>query len=142
MTRPSQGLVAHLTLDDAAAAIAFYERAFAAKTVTLIPAEDGKRLMHAEISINGARLYLMDDFPEFREATAESVVPPKVSGATAVTLHLEVEDCDAAVERAEAAGARVTLRPHDAFWGDRYARLIDPFGHSWSLAHTLPQGTG
>jgi PhnB protein len=137
MTMPSQGVIAHLSLDDAAAAIAFYEKAFGAKEVMRVSAEDGRRLMHAEITINGARVFLMDDFPEYRDAAKENVVPPRMSGATSVTLHLSVEDCDAAVERAEAAGARVTMAPHDAFWGDRYARLIDPFGHFWSLAHTI-----
>jgi PhnB protein len=70
------------------------------------------------------------------------VLPPSTAGATSVTLHLEVADCDAAVERAAAAGAQDTMAPMDAFWGARYAQIIDPFGHSWSFAHPLPKANG
>jgi PhnB protein len=57
-------------------------------------------------------------------------------------MHLDVPDCDAAVERAAAAGATVVMAPNDAFWGDRYAVIVDPFGHSWSFAHPLPGSRG
>jgi PhnB protein len=48
-----------------------------------------------------------------------------------------VPDADAAIARAEAAGATVTMAAHDAFWGDRYGQVKDPFGHNWSIAHPL-----
>jgi uncharacterized glyoxalase superfamily protein PhnB len=59
---------------------------------------------------------------------------PQQVGATTVTIHLFVDDVDAAIQRAAAAGAKVTLPPTDMFWGDRYGRILDPFGHSWSIA--------
>jgi len=135
-----QKLVPHLVVDGAAAALDFYRRAFGAEEVMRVPAEDGKRLMHAAMVVHGCNVYLCDHFPEFcSDARGENkVAPPPVIGGTAVTLHLDVPDCDEAVARAEAAGAVVTMPPEDAFWGDRYARIRDPFGHSWSLAHPLP----
>ncbi len=138
MERPGP-VTPHLVVSDAKAALAFYAQAFGAEEITRIPHEDG-RLLHAAMRVNGAMVMLMDDFPEYREGTGETVAPPTTTGATSVTIHLDVADCDAAAARAEAAGARVTMAPHDAFWGDRYARVIDPFGHSWSLAHPLAQG--
>ncbi|APF37073.1 VOC family protein [Chelatococcus daeguensis] len=135
-----QKLVPHLVVDGAAAAIDFYRRAFGAEEVMRMPAEDGRRLMHAELLVHGTKLYLCDHFPEFcTEASGEKkVAPPPVIGGTAVTLHLDVPDCDEAVAKAQAAGATVTMPPEDAFWGDRYARIRDPFGHAWSMAHRLP----
>ena len=62
---------------------------------------------------------------------------PPALGGTPVTLHLNVPNADAAIERAAAAGATVTMPAHDAFWGDRYGQVSDPFGHSWSIAHPL-----
>jgi PhnB protein len=105
-----------------------------------MPAQDGKRLMHSEIQVNGARLFVMDDFPEHRgeSGMVDAVFPPDQIKGTSVTMHLEVENCDAAVKRAADAGATVTMAPWDAFWGARYGRIIDPFGHSWSFAHPLP----
>lgn len=139
MTEPTQGVIAHLVVDDAGAAIEFYKKALGATEAMRVPADDGKRLLHAELEVNGARLYVRDDFPEFRDSCGMNrVQPPKTLGATSVTLHLYVENCDQAVQCAEAAGAIVTMPPEDAFWGARYAQVVDPFGHAWSFAHPLP----
>jgi PhnB protein len=74
---------------------------------------------------------LCDDFPEMRGGAARD---PKALGGSAVTLHLALPDVDAVFERAVAAGASVTMPLADQFWGDRYGKLRDPFGHEWSLA--------
>jgi uncharacterized glyoxalase superfamily protein PhnB len=87
--------------------------------------------MHAEIKIGGRPVFLVDDFPEYCEGKASS---PQALGGTPVTIHRFVEDCDAAIERAVKAGATVQMPAADMFWGDRYGVVIDPFGHSWSLA--------
>lgn len=138
MQERGSGMVPHLVVNDAAAAIDFYGRAFGAQEVMRIPAEDGKRLMHAALLINGAPLYLRDDFPEYCQPDGPGQeIPPTRSGSTSLTLHLDVPDCDSAVDKAAAAGATVIMPPWDAFWGDRYAKLADPFGHVWSLAHPL-----
>ena len=133
-----QGVVPHLVVEGAADAIEFYKTAFGATEVMRMPAEDGKRLMHAAIIVNGSQIYLMDDFPEFREqCSGGRIVAPKTAGASTFVLHLNVPDCDAAVQRAIDAGAVVMMPPMDAFWGDRYGQVLDPFGHAWSFAHPL-----
>lgn len=119
----------HLTVADAAAAIAFYKQAFGATELGRMPAPDGKRLMHAMIRMGDSIMMLNDEFPEWGGKGG----PLKIGG-TAVTLHLYVDDCDRVYERAIAAGATPVMPPDDMFWGDRYARLTDPFGHSWSVA--------
>ncbi len=140
MADPVQVVTPHLVVNDANAAIEFYKKALGASEVMRMPAQDGKRLMHSEIHVGGGRIFVMDDFPEHRSAhgMVDAVFPPDQIKGTSVTMHLEVENCDAAVKRAADAGATVTMAPWDAFWGARYARIMDPFGHSWSFAHPLP----
>jgi len=126
---PTTGLTPHLTISDgrAAEAIDFYTRAFGATERLRMPADDGKRLMHAHLTINGASLMLNDDFPEYRGGQAE--------GAPAgLTLHLQVDDADRWFERAKQAGATEIMALQDMFWGDRYGQIKDPFGYRWSIA--------
>ena len=127
-TTPS--LTPHIVCDGAADAIEFYTRAFGAEELMRIPGPDG-RIMHAAVAINGAMLMLVDEMKEM------GALGPKALGGTPVTLHLNVADADAAIERAAAAGATVTMPAADMFWGDRYGQVTDPWGHSWSIAHPL-----
>jgi PhnB protein len=122
-----EGSIPYLSCHDAAGAIAFYERAFGADEVMRIGAPGGK-IGHAEIAIGRARVMLADEHPEmgFRS--------PKTIGGSPVIIHIYVEDVDALVARASAAGATVTRPPTDEFYGDRIAQLTDPYGHSWSFA--------
>lgn len=120
----------HLTCRDAAAAIDFYQRAFGAEECSRLAAPDG-RVMHAQIRIGGAFVMLVDEYPEL------GCLSPLGLGGSPVTIHLYVEDADAAFARAVAAGATVTLPLADQFWGDRYGRVSDPFGHHWSIATHL-----
>jgi len=139
MADPVQAVTPHLVVNGADAAIEFYKKALGATEVLRMPTKDGKRLMHAELHLNGMRFFLNDDFPEHRcTYAADAVFPPPNLKGTSFTMHLEVENCDAAVKRAADAGATVTMPPWDAFWGARYGRVLDPFGHSWSFAHPLP----
>jgi PhnB protein len=134
MAERSHGVIPHLIVEDAASALKFYKKGLGATETMRMPADDGKRILHAEIEVNGARVFVMDDFPEHSKGKRST--PAALSG-TPVMLHLEVRNCDAAVKRAVAAGAKVTLPPMDAFWGARYGQVVDPFGHSWSFAHPL-----
>lgn len=122
------GVVPCLTIDGAKAAIDFYKKAFGAEEVSRADAEDGKRLMHAHLKINGGDVMMWDLFPEFG-MTEE---PPH-----GVTDHLEVDDADKWWARAVEAGAIVTMPIADAFWGSRYGQLKDPFGHSWAIGSPL-----
>jgi len=117
----------HIVCTGAAKAIDFYKAAFNAVETGRMPGPDG-RLMHAAVKIGDSTLMLVD---EMLEHGAKS---PKSLGGSAVTLHLYVDDVDAAFARAVAAGAKVTMPLADQFWGDRYGQLEDPFGHKWSIA--------
>ena len=123
-------LTPHLVCAGAADAIDFYKAAFGAEELIRMPGENGK-LMHAAIAIDGAMVMLVDENKDW------GLLSPLALGGTPVTLHLNVPDADAAIARAEAAGAAITMAAHDAFWGDRYGQVKDPFGHSWSIAHPL-----
>jgi uncharacterized glyoxalase superfamily protein PhnB len=120
-------LTPHLVCAGAAEAIEFYKRAFGAVEMGRLPGDDGK-LMHAMVKIGDSMLMLVDEHPDFGMLGAKSLK------GSPVTIHLYVEDVDATVKQAEAAGARVTMPVADMFWGDRYGRLEDPFGHQWSVA--------
>ena len=124
---PSGGVTAHLTIRDnrAAEAVSFYKKAFGAEEA-MAPhmADDGKRIMHAHLLVNGGHLMLNDDFPEYGGAAA---------APGGVTLHLQVEDADAMWDRALEAGATERMPLADQFWGDRYGQLTDPFGFTWSI---------
>jgi PhnB protein len=124
---PAGGVTAHLTIPGGRGqeAVAFYERAFGAKEEMRHLADDGQRLMHAHLTVNGGSLMLNDDFPEYRDGDAQ---PP-----AGMTLHLHVPDADAAWDKAVAAGATVKFPLENQFWGDRYGQLEDPFGFTWSI---------
>jgi PhnB protein len=141
MTQPippgRSGIIPHLVLNDAAAGIDFYKKAFGAVELFRLASPDG-RLMHAEMKLGDSIFMLADDFPEYCEGASRSA---KTLGGTPVGLHRYVEDCDAAVKQATDAGATMLMPPQDMFWGDRYAVVIDPFGHQWSLATHIADPT-
>lgn len=123
----------YLVVRDAKAAIAFYEKAFGAVKLYRLDAPDG-RVLHATLGINGASVFLCDDFPEYCGGAKGT---PEALGGSPVSIHLHVTDADAVFERAVAAGAAVTMPLADQFWGDRFGKLRDPFGHQWSIGATL-----
>lgn len=117
----------YITLNDAARAIEFYKRAFGAQEVMRMEAPGGK-IGHAEIKIGDSMIMLADEFPG-----GGCKAPQSLGGTTAGVL-LYVENADAIFNQAVSAGAQVEQPLDDMFWGDRYGRLRDPFGHSWSVA--------
>ena len=128
---PTGGLTPHIAIADkrASEAIEFYKQAFGAVEQVRMPAEDGVRLMHAHLLVNGSSLMMHDDFPEY---SGQAMAAP-----SGVTLHLQVDDADRWYDRAIAAGATSVMAPDNMFWGDRYAQVKDPFGHLWSIGHPL-----
>jgi PhnB protein len=117
----------YLVVRGAAKAIDFYTQAFGAKELYRMPGPDGK-ISHAEIQIGDSILMLGDENLEWGAQSPETL------GGSACHVLLYVESADAVVERAVAAGAQVTMPLQDMFWGDRYGKLKDPFGHEWSVA--------
>lgn len=120
-------LTPHLMCDNAAQAIDFYVRAFNAVEMARLPGPNGK-IMHASVRIGDSTLMLADAFAECGSAS------PKGLQDSPVYLHLYVEDVDATMAQAAAAGATITMPAADMFWGDRYGQLTDPGGHRWSVA--------
>jgi PhnB protein len=119
----------YLCAKDAAAAIAFYQEAFGATETSRM--SDGGKVAHAELAINGASIFLSDEYPEI------DVLSPQSLGGSPVTLHLTVPDVDAMVERAVAAGAQLLRPVADQFHGHRNGKLKDPFGHIWMISTPL-----
>ena len=118
----------HIVVKGASRAIDFYRASFGATEVFRLRDPGSDRIGHAELEIQGCRLLLADEYPDF------GALSPVTIGGSPVTLHLYVEDVDAVVERAVKAGATL-LRPlKDEFYGDRTAMLADPFGHRWQVA--------
>jgi PhnB protein len=126
-------VIPHLVVDDAAAAIDFYVKAFGATELGRVPGPDGK-LIHAALTINGSTVMLNDDFPEFNDGKSTT---PTALGGTPVTIHLTVTDVEAKFAQAVDAGAEVVMPLEDQFWGDRYGMVRDPFGHQWSLGQPV-----
>ncbi len=116
----------YMTVRDAARAIEFYKQAFGAVEKGVMKGPDGK-VMHAELRIGDSVVMLADEFPQFGSLSPQS-------GGSGTGLHIYVEDADSAFDRAVKAGATVEMPISDMFWGDRYGKLVDPFGHKWSIA--------
>jgi PhnB protein len=117
----------YLSVNGAASAIDFYKRAFGAREVMRMAQPDGK-IGHAELRIGDAPFMLADEFPEMNFRSPQSI------GGTPVNIMVYVNDVDALVNRAIAAGAKLLRPVADQFYGDRLGVLEDPFGHSWSFA--------
>jgi PhnB protein len=127
----------YLTVKGGTEAIAFYQRAFGAKETQRMMAQDGRRVMHAELSINGGTVMLSDEFPEHGGTGAPSKDKP-ASVATAIH-YAKPAEVDATFDRAMKAGCMSTMAPEDTFWEARFAMLTDPYGHRWLLNAPLPK---
>lgn len=117
----------YLSIRGAAEALEFYKKAFGAKEIMRMPGPKGD-IGHAEIRIGDSRIMLADEYPDIQ------FLSPASRGGTTVSIHLYVKDVDAMVERAVAAGAKLTRPVADQFYGDRTGSLEDPFGHMWHVA--------
>lgn len=120
-------LTPYFAVDDAAAAIEFYKKAFGAVENTRMVGP-GDSIMHSELQIGDSILMLGDEAPEMGSSS------PKTIGDSPVGVMIYVENVDTAFQQAVEAGAEVEMPPMDMFWGDRFCKVKDPFGHKWSLA--------
>ena len=122
-------LTPYLRVRGGAAAIEFYKKAFGARELmSLTSPKDPSRVMHAELMIGDSHLMLGDEYPEMK------ALSPATIGGTGSGVFIYVEDVDTVYNRAVGLGARPDMPPQDMFWGDRYGKLTDPFGHEWALA--------
>jgi len=120
-------VTAYLSVEGGLAAIEFYKKAFGAREISRRETPNG-RLIHGQLQIGDSMLFLSDVFPDSDTAAPSSI------GTTTVTLHIYTNDVDALWDRAVAAGARVSIPLENQYWGERYGKLIDPFGHQWTLS--------
>jgi PhnB protein len=118
---------AYISVGNASEAIEFYKRAFGAKERARMEGPPGK-IAHAELEIGDSVIMLSDQFPQ------SPTKPPKELGGTSASLMLYVENVDEFVQQAVDAGATLEMPVETQFWGDRYGRVEDPFGHNWQIA--------
>lgn len=123
-------LFAYLHVNNAAEAIDFYTKVFGAREKFRL-IEPGGRIGHAELDFDGTTLMLADEFPEY------DIQGPKTIGGTSVTIHLHVDNADEVIRRAVAAGAEIAIEPRDHFYGERSGAVRDPFGHRWTIGHSI-----
>ncbi len=123
-----QEFIPYLSVSDANKAVAFYSKVFDVSPWLILNMPDG-RVMHCEFRIGNARFFISEELPEHG-----GTLSPKTLGSTSVAIHLYVTDCDLMVEKMKTNGAEVLMVPVDMFWGERFARVRDPFGHEWGIA--------
>lgn len=127
-------LFPYLRVNDATKAIAFYAQAFGAKEKFRLTEPSG-RVGHAELDFGTTTLMLSDEYPEY------GIGGPKTIGGTSVSIHLHVDDADAMIASAVAAGAEIVRPATDQFYGERSGTVRDPFGHEWNIGHHLEDMT-
>lgn len=128
--KPDQfhSLTPHLIVKGARQAIDFYKKAFGAEEICTMKGPDGENIIHGEIKIGDSILMLCDECPDMGARLPQSI------GGSPVSIHVYVDNVDQVFDRAVKAGAQVAMPVGDMFWGDRYGKLVDPFGHHWSIA--------
>ncbi len=137
MARKDQ-FIPHLVVNDGMAALKFYQEVFGAETGDVMMEAGGTRLMHGEIILDDHMLFLSDEFAEKDDVTTRT---PQTLGGTTARITLQTDNPDAIVERATAHGASVLMPVQDMFWGARYGKIVDPFGHEWGINQQLKEQT-
>ncbi|MEO9117194.1 MAG: VOC family protein [Gemmatimonadaceae bacterium] len=134
--RRSDNIVPELCVHDGRGALEFYKQAFGAIEQEHMMSPDGTKLLHGALTIDGHRLVVFDEFSTNEGGTCRC---PKTLGGTGVRLILEVEDAEAVVRQAVAAGATIMMPVSKMFWGARYGKLKDPYGHEWGINEQLEE---
>jgi PhnB protein len=124
----ARSVTPYLKIRDAARAIEFYKKAFAATEVGRMTVPNTPVVMHAELAIGDSKVMLTEENAECGQKSPLSL------GGTPVSVHLYVPDVDKTFAAAVAAGAKAEMPPMNMFWGDRFAKVTDPFGHEWTIA--------
>ena len=127
-----------MTVQGGFKALEFYKSAFGATITDKFPSKDGTKLMHATINVRGTQFYISDEMPEMDK---NHVAPPKLDGKihgnASISFGNSLAELDACYESALLAGATTVMHPSDKFYGMRSARVMDPFGHMWTLAANI-----
>ena len=131
-------IVPEIFVHDGLGALEFYKRAFGAVERSRTMGPDGKKLLHGALELLGHQVVVCDEFPADEGGTCRC---PRTLGGTGVRFILQVEDADKTVERAVAAGARLMFPVQKMFWGARYGKLVDPYGHEWGINQQIEHPT-
>lgn len=134
-TQSNCEFVPYLSITDASQAVSFYSRVFSVDPYLLLNMPDG-RVMHCEFRIGNARFFISEELPDHGGTPS-----PSRHGCTTVAIHLYVDDCDAMVKTMVDNGSTVLMPPEDVFWGERFARVRDPFGHQWGISTEVREMT-
>jgi uncharacterized glyoxalase superfamily protein PhnB len=137
-TSTIRSVIPHLVVDGAAKALEFYRDAFGAVPGNAMPTPDGQRLIHADMTIGGQPVYLVDEFPENLAEGGVMAAPTRLKG-TSVAIALVVDDADAVFAQAVKAGASAHMPVENTFWGARYGQVLDPYGHLWEINQEVHQ---
>ncbi|MEO7065868.1 MAG: VOC family protein [Rhodanobacter sp.] len=121
----------YLRVRDAASALDYYQRAFGARVRLRLDEAGSGRVGHAEMEIGPMVVMLSDEYPE------SGIVGPQTLAGTSVSIHLHVDNADALLAQAVAAGGTLLRPATDAFYGERGGTVRDPFGHEWLIGHTI-----
>jgi PhnB protein len=128
--------IPELIVRNGPAALDFYKSVFGAEELHRMMKPGSEKLMHGELTLDGHKFFVCDEFPASEGGTCKS---PATLGGTGVRVTLMVDDAAEVVERAVAAGARVSMPVQDMFWGGRYGKIVDPFGHEWGINQQLKE---
>jgi PhnB protein len=134
--RRSDNIVPELCVHDGVAALEFYKQAFRAVEQKRMMSPDGAKLLYAELTVGGHRLVVFDEFSASEGGTLRC---PRTLEGSGIRLILQVDDADAVVHQAVAAGAVVMMPVTEMFWGARYGKLKDPYGHEWGINEQLEE---
>lgn len=137
MARPDQ-FVPELIVNDGRAALSFYTKIFGATEVHRMLTPDDDKLIHGELTLDGHRFFVCDEFSASEGGTCQS---PRTLGGTGVRITLFVDNADEVAWKAVAAGARISMPVQDMFWGARYGKIVDPFGHEWGINQQVKEQT-
>jgi PhnB protein len=130
--------IPELIVRNGLAALDFYKSVFGAEEVHRMMKPGSDKLMHGELILDGHKLFVCDEFPATEGGTCKS---PETLGGTGVRVTLLVDNADGVVARAIAAGAHVSMPVQDMFWGGRYGKVVDPFGHEWGINQQIAEPT-
>jgi PhnB protein len=137
MPREDQ-FIPELIVHNGTAALDFYKNVFGAEEVHRMKQPGSDRLIHGELTLDGHAFFVCDEFPANEGGTCKS---PQTLGGTGVRITLLVDNADAVVASAVAAGSRMSMPPQDMFSGGRYGKIVDPFGHEWGINQKLKEHT-
>lgn len=121
----------YLVVRGADAALGYYSEVFGAEILSRVYADDAFTVLHAEMKIGNSIIIVSDEMPAF------GVYSPFAFGGAGSAQHLYLPNVDAVWAAAVDAGCTVMVPLADTFYGERFGKVVDPFGHVWSMSKRI-----